>query len=47
VPGKQASVELIVRGLACLAEELGIWATARGFEGEPHTVLPWLVKNIR
>ena len=32
--GKQAAVELIVRVLACLAEGLGIRATARVFEGD-------------
>jgi hypothetical protein len=36
--GKQAEVELIVRVLACLAEGLGIRATARGFEVDPNTV---------
>ena len=41
--GKQVAVELIVRVLACLAEGLGIRATARGFEVAPHTVLQWLV----
>ena len=41
--GKQAAVEIIVRVLACLAEGLGIRATARGFEVAPHTVLQWLV----
>lgn len=41
--GKQAAVELIVRVLACLAEGLGIRATARVFEVAPNTVLPWLV----
>ena len=40
--GKQASVALIVRVLACLAEGLGIRATARVFEVAPNTVLPWL-----
>jgi IS1 family transposase len=40
--GKQATVELIVRVLACLAEGLGIRATARVFEVAPHTVLQWL-----
>jgi transposase-like protein len=40
--GKQAAVELIVRVLACLAEGLGIRATARVFEVAPHTVLQWL-----
>ncbi len=42
--GKQAAVELIVRVLACLAEGLGIRATARVFEVTPHTVLQWLVE---
>src|SRR2546423_13921317 len=42
--GKQAAVELIVRVLACLAEGLGIRATARVFEVEPNTVLQWLVE---
>jgi IS1 family transposase len=41
--GKQAEVELIVRVLACLAEGLGIRATARVFEVDPNTVLRWLV----
>jgi transposase-like protein len=36
--GKQAAVELIVRVLACLAEGLGIRATARVFEVAPNTV---------
>ena|SRR5215471_13498309 len=39
---KQAAVELIVRVLACLAEGLGIRATARVFEVDPNTVLHWL-----
>ena len=42
--GKQAAVELIVRGLACLAEGLGLRATARVFEIDPNTVLPWRVE---
>jgi IS1 family transposase len=42
--GKQAAVELIVRVLACLAEGLGIRATARVFETDPNTVLHWLVE---
>jgi IS1 family transposase len=42
--GKQATVELIVRVLACLAEGLGIRATARVFEVDPKTVLHWLVE---
>jgi hypothetical protein len=37
--GKQAAVERIVRVLACLAEGLGIRATARVFEVAPNTVL--------
>jgi hypothetical protein len=42
--GKQIAVELIVRVLACLAEGLGIRATARGFEVDANTVLHWLVE---
>ena len=42
--GKQVAVELIVRVLACLAEGLGIRATARVFEVAPNTVLRWLVE---
>jgi len=42
--GKQATVELIVRVLACVAEGLGIRATARVFEVAPNTVLTWLVE---
>ena len=42
--GKQAAVELIVCVLACLAEGLGIRATARVFEVDPNTVLEWLVE---
>jgi transposase-like protein len=42
--GKRLSVELIVRVLACLAEGLGIRATARIFESAANTVLPWLVE---
>src|SRR5499433_3111494 len=41
--GKCASVDLIVRVIACLAEGLGIRGTARVFEVEAHTVLQWLV----
>jgi IS1 family transposase len=44
VYGKQAAVELIVRVLACLAEGLGIRATARVFEVDANTVLQWLVE---
>jgi IS1 family transposase len=43
--GKQASVERIVRVLACLAEGLGIRATARVFEVDATTVLHWLVET--
>jgi IS1 family transposase len=42
--GKRVPVDLIVRVLACLAEGLGIRATARGFEVDPNTVLSWLVE---
>jgi hypothetical protein len=42
--GKQAAVELIVRVVACLAEGLGIRATARVFEVAPNTVLQWLTE---
>src|SRR5262245_36380120 len=42
--GKQAAVDLVVHVLACLAEGLGIRATARVFEVEPNTVLHWLVE---
>src|SRR5262245_62144373 len=42
--GKPAEVDLIVRVLACLAEGLGIRATARVFEVEANTVLHWLVE---
>jgi hypothetical protein len=37
--GKRVAVELSVRVLACLAEGLGIRATARVFEVDPNTVL--------
>jgi IS1 family transposase len=43
--GKRASVELIVRVVACLAEGLGIRGTARVFEVDPNTVLGWLVET--
>src|ERR671925_1041182 len=42
--GKHAEVERIVHVLACLAEGLGIRATARVFEIAPNTVLHWLVE---
>jgi hypothetical protein len=41
--GQRASVALIGRVLACLAEGVGIRGTARGFAVDPHTVLQWLV----
>jgi IS1 family transposase len=44
VHGKRVAVELIVRVLACLAEGLGIRATARVFEVDPNTVLQWLME---
>jgi IS1 family transposase len=42
--GKRVPAALIVRVLACLAEGLGIRATARVFEVEPNTVLHGLVE---
>jgi IS1 family transposase len=42
--GKRMAVERIVHVLACLAEGLGIRATARVFEVDPNTVLGWLVE---
>jgi IS1 family transposase len=42
--GKRVAVELMVRVLACVAEGLGIRATARVFEVDPNTVLQWLVE---
>ena len=42
--GKRIAVELIVQVLACLAEGLGIRATARVFEVDPNTVLQWLME---
>src|SRR5215467_1344268 len=42
--GTQAAVELIVRVLACLAEGLGIRATARVFAVDANTVLHWLAE---
>jgi hypothetical protein len=41
-PGKQAAVELLGQGLACLAAGLGMRATGRGFAVEAHPVRPWL-----
>jgi transposase-like protein len=42
--GQQVAGELLVRVLACLAEGLGLRATARVFEVAPNTVLGWLVE---
>ncbi len=42
--GKRASIDLIVRVIACLAEGWGIRGTARVFAVEAHTVLQWLVE---
>jgi len=42
--GNHAAVERIVRVVACVAEGLGIRATARVFEVAPNTVLQWLVE---
>ena len=42
--GKRASVDLIVRVIACLAEGLGIRGTARVFEVDANTVLQWLAE---
>src|SRR5215471_1311735 len=42
--GKRVPVDLIVHVLACLAEGLGIRATARVFEVAPNTVLHWLIE---
>jgi IS1 family transposase len=42
--GKRVAEEQLVRVLACLAEGLGIRATARVFERDPDTVLGWLIE---
>jgi hypothetical protein len=42
--GKRIAVELIVQVLACLAEGLGMRATARVFEVDANTVLQWLME---
>jgi hypothetical protein len=42
--GKRVPVELIVRVLACVAEGLGLRATARVFAVAPNTVLGLLVE---
>jgi hypothetical protein len=41
--GKRVAVDLIVHVIGCLAEGLGIRGTARVFEVDPNTVLPWLM----
>jgi transposase-like protein len=43
--GKHMSAERMARVIACLAEGLGIRATARVFEVAPTTVLQWLVET--
>src|SRR5207249_5918601 len=42
--GTRVPVDLIVHVLACVAEGLGIRGTARVFEVDPNTVLPWLME---
>ena len=42
--GTRASVDLMVRVIACLAEGLGRLAPARGVEVAPNTVRPWWVE---
>jgi hypothetical protein len=42
--GKRVSVECIVHVISCLAEGLGIRATARVFEVDSNTVLRWLIE---
>ena len=42
--GTRVAVDLLVHVIACLAEGLGIRATARVFEVDPNTVLQWLVE---
>src|SRR5499426_2088059 len=42
--GKRIAVELIVQVLTCLAEGLGMRATARVFEVDANTVLQWLME---
>jgi IS1 family transposase len=42
--GKRVTEELMVHVVACLAEGLGIRATARVFEVDPNTILQWLVE---
>jgi IS1 family transposase len=44
--GKRIAVELIVQVLACLAEGLGIRATAGVFEVDANTVLQWLMEAV-
>ena len=42
--GKRVAVDLLVHVIACLAEGLGIRATARVFAVDPNTVVQWLVE---
>jgi hypothetical protein len=42
--GQRASVDLMVRVIACLAAGLGMRAPARVFEVDPKTVRPWWVE---
>jgi IS1 family transposase len=42
--GQRVAPEVIVRVIACMAEGLGIRATARVFEVDPTTVLHWVVE---
>src|SRR6266705_271958 len=42
--GKRVSGDLIVHVIGCLAEGLGIRGTTRVFEGDPNTVLHWLME---
>jgi hypothetical protein len=44
--GESAAVEIIVRVIVCLAEELGIRGPARVCEIDPKTVLSWLVEAV-
>jgi hypothetical protein len=42
--GKRVAPALLVWAVGALAEGRGIRAVARGLEGDPHTVLGWLVE---
>jgi hypothetical protein len=41
---KQVELDTLVWAMAALAEGLGIRAVARVFEGDPNTVLGWLIE---